>query len=108
LETARERVAELEKQSDAAEKTRSERERLASDLTVARAARARLEGRVSTLEAELATLKRAPVLKEPDSVQDIYARAHAELNAVKNELLRRPKPGIGASAVSPPKPDEPG
>jgi hypothetical protein len=103
-------VAELEKQNDAAEKARllSERERLASDLTVARAARVRLEGRVSTLEAELATLKAGAARKEPDSVQHIYARANAELNAVKNDLLRRPKPSTPAPAASPPKPDEPG
>jgi chromosome segregation ATPase len=53
-----------------------------------------LEGK----ESELAGLRRMSSRMGANSVQDIYARANAELNAVKNELLRRPKAGTPTSA----------
>ena len=61
-------------------------------------------------EAELLALQAGVAHPAPDRVHDLYARANAELNAVKNDLLRRPKESTPAPevAASTPKPEEPG
>jgi chromosome segregation ATPase len=61
--------------------------------------------RLESQESEMAALKRMAARAGSNTVQDIYARANAEINAVKNELLRRPKGSTPASPAGSPAPE---
>ncbi|HZI06446.1 MAG TPA: hypothetical protein VEZ71_20610, partial [Archangium sp.] len=94
-----EELERLQGEFDTLQRTLTER-----DLSLAEQKR-----RLEEQEAELASLKKLSARKGADTVQDIYARANAELNAVKNELLRRPKGSTPATVApaSTPKPEDP-
>ncbi|HLM45191.1 MAG TPA: hypothetical protein VK458_15050, partial [Myxococcaceae bacterium] len=92
--------------SEELERLQGELDTLQAALAERDAALAEQKERLEAQESELATLKRVTARRGENTVQDIYARANAELNAVKNDLLRRPKGS--PAAPTPPKTDEQG
>jgi chromosome segregation ATPase len=69
-----------------------------------------LQKKLATQDTELGALRRAAARAGGNPVQEIYERANAELNAVKNELSRRtgpPGPAVGGAPARPPPASNP-